>query len=126
MSIDRREIFRLLDPPAGGAERFARRLDEVAAETVRPRRGSIVVFGVAACAALALLSAIVVHDVRPPMPPPIATDEPALAIYDSPSLDRLLGRPPRTSELMVVLNDETVSVTEIETRNAKVRLYQIN
>ncbi|HET7609561.1 MAG TPA: hypothetical protein VFL84_12845 [Gammaproteobacteria bacterium] len=119
------ELFRQLEPPPGGAEAFARRLDEIAAE--RPSRRARVLAAAAAVAAVALVTAIVLTR-KPSDAPPVlvADDAPAVDIYNAPELDRLLGRPSRPAELMVMVNMETANVTKIETSNEKVRIYQIN
>jgi hypothetical protein len=56
----------------------------------------------------------------------VADTPPAVDIYNAPELDRLLGRTSQPAELMVMVNMETANVTEIETTNEKVRIYQIN
>ena len=119
------ELFRQLEPPPGGAEGFARRLDEIAAE--RPSRRARVLAAAAAVAAIALVTAILLprqSDDAPPMH--VADEPPAVDLYNSPELDRLLGRTSQPAELMVMVNMETVNVTPIETTNQKVRIYQIN
>ena len=57
---------------------------------------------------------------------PVADSERAAAIYDAPEFDRLLGRPPRPTELTVTLNEQAASVAESEMANEKVRIYRIN
>jgi hypothetical protein len=118
------EIFEQLEPPPGGAEALARRLDEIAAE--RPSRRTRVLAAAATVAAVALVTAILL--LRPPRVevPTLASTPPAGDIYNAPELDRLLGRTSRPAELMVTVNMEAASVTEIETANQKVRIYQIN
>ncbi|HSC14072.1 MAG TPA: hypothetical protein VLI71_03105, partial [Gammaproteobacteria bacterium] len=108
-----------------GAEAFAQRLDEIAAERPSPR--ARVLATAAVVAAVAGVTAILL--VRQPneAPPVLIADEPpAVDIYNAPELDRLLGRPSQPAELMVMVNMETANVTEIETTNEKVRIYQIN
>ena len=119
------ELFKELEPPPGGAEAFAQRLDEIAAERPSPR--ARVLATAAVVAAVAGVTAILL--VRQPneAPPVLIADEPpAVDIYNAPELDRLLGRPSQPAELMVMVNMETANVTEIETTNEKVRIYQIN
>jgi hypothetical protein len=119
------DLFRQLEPPAGGAERFARRLDEIAAQ--RPSRRARVLAAAAAVAAVALVTAILLSLQPGDAPPVLIADEPpAVDIYNAPELDRLLGRVSQPAELMVTVNMETANVTEIETTNQKVRIYQIN
>ena len=119
------ELFKELEPPPGGAEAFARRLDEIAAERPSPR--ARVLATAAVVAAVAGVTAILL--VRQPneAPPVLIADEPPpVDIYNAPELDRLLGRTSQPAELMVMVNMETANVTEIETTNQKVRIYQIN
>jgi len=119
------ELFKQLEPPPGGAEAFARRLDEVAAE--QPSRRAHVLAAAAAIAAVALVTAILLTRQPNDAPPVLIADEPpAVDVYNAPELDRLLGRTSQPAELMVMVNMETASVTEIATTNEKVRIYQIN
>ena len=46
--------------------------------------------------------------------------------YNAPELDRLLGRSAAPADLVVTVNMQAANVTEIETTNEKVRIYQIN
>jgi hypothetical protein len=119
------ELFKELEPPPGGVETFAQRLDEIAAERPSPRMR--VLATAAAVAAAALVTAVLL--LRPTGDdawPRVADAPPAVDIYNAPELDRLLGRPPRPTELMVMVNMETANVTELESTNEKVRIYQIN
>jgi hypothetical protein len=119
------ELFRQLEPPPGGAEAFARRLDEIAAE--RPSRRARVLAAAAAAATVALVTVILLSRQPDDGPPVLIVDEPpAVDIYNAPELDRLLGRASKPAELMVMVNMETANVTQIETANEKVRIYQIN
>jgi hypothetical protein len=74
---------------------------------------------------VALVTALVM--VRQPneVSPPLAS-APAVEIYDAPELDRLLGRPARSMELVVTVNAEAATVTEVATANDKVRIYRVN
>ena len=121
-------LFKELEPPPGGAERFAQRLDERgrAAIASRTRWRNLALAG-AACTAVALIVAVVLRrdSDRPEMPPLVADLQPAPEIYDSPAFDRLLGRPAQFTELTVSRNEQSASVVELETANAKVRIYQI-
>ena len=51
---------------------------------------------------------------------------PSVDLYNAPELDRLLGRATPPADLMVSVNMQAANVTEIETTNQKVRIYQIN
>lgn len=124
MNSDVRDLFRELEPPRGGAERFAARLDaEIHVARGLTRRRA---FGaVAACIAVALVATLVV--LRRPNDPQVASSaEAAVDVYNAPELDRLLGRPLRTSELTVMVGDETLPVTRLDTANQKVRIYRID
>jgi len=119
------EMFKQLEPPPGGAERFARRLDEIAAERPSPRARVLAI--AAAVAGVAVVTAVLLLRHPGDAPPvTIANERPAVDVYNAPELDRLLGRPSQPAELMVMVNMETASVTPIQTSNEKVRIYQIN
>jgi hypothetical protein len=123
MNNERDGLFSELDSPPGGVERFAQRLDEAARTPGAPRwRG--LAFAGAACAAVALVVAVVLlREPSDSTSPPVAA---APEIYDAPEFDRLLGRPARPAEFTVTLGERTASVVEVETTNEKVRLYEIN
>ena len=119
-------LFTQLEPPPGGAERFERRLDEAAAEQPSSR---------ARVLALAAASRGRCHRDGDPLAAAagygIANrargyEPPAVDVYNAPELDRLLGRSALPAELMVTVNMQAANVTEIETTNEKVRIYQIN
>jgi hypothetical protein len=117
-------LFKELEPPGGGPERFAQRLDEIANERAAPP--ARVLATAAAAAAVVLVAALLLlrepNDTRPAL-----VDEPALVdVYNAPELDRLLGRSAPPTELMVMVNMEAADVTEIQTTNQKVRVYHIN
>jgi hypothetical protein len=79
--------------------------------------------GAASAAAVAFVVAVVL--LREPgdaAQPVVTTSE----IYDSPEFDRLLGRPLRAERLTAVVDEQTASVTQLESQNEKVRIYQIN
>ncbi|HJR70489.1 MAG TPA: hypothetical protein VKA43_10650 [Gammaproteobacteria bacterium] len=123
MNDERHGLFTELTPPPGGAERFAKRLDETAQSADAPRRRGFA-FAAAACAAAALVLAVML--LREPgdsASPPVAA---ATEIYDAPEFDRLLGRPSQPAEFTVTLGERTASVVEVETTNEKVRIYEIN
>jgi hypothetical protein len=118
-------LFNELEPPKGGADRFARRLDELDAAQRSPRRAMFA--AAAAVAAMALVTALLV--LRHPstdVPVLVADAPPAVDVYNAPELDRLLGRSQQPSELVVKVNEQTAAVTELTTTNEKVRIYQIN
>ena len=119
-------LFEELTPPAGGAERFAQRLDELTASPVAaPAR--VQVMGVAACLTLMVLAAGMWLRQPESPPPQLAADSPpALDVYGAPEFDRLLGRAPRSSELTVTLGTDVATVTQLETMNDNVRIYLIN
>jgi hypothetical protein len=56
-----------------------------------------------------------------------ATDAPlSVDVYNAPEFDRLLGRPAQAAELTATVNDQMVTVTEVATQNANVRIYSLN
>ena len=119
-------LFKELEPPPGGAERFAQRLDEVAAE--QPSSRARVLAMAAATAGVAIVTAMLLLR-RPEDASQVviaATEPPAVDVYNAPELDRLLWRSSVPAELMVTVNMQPANVTEIETTNQKVRIYQIN
>jgi hypothetical protein len=119
------DLFKQLEPPPGGAERFAQRLDEIAAERPSPRARVLAI--AAAAATVAVVTAILLLRQPNDTPPLLIADEPPpVDIYNAPELDRLLGRTSPPAELMVMVNTEAANITEIETTNEKVRIYQIN
>ena len=118
-------LFKELEPPPGGAERFAQRLDEIAA--TRPSFRARVLAMAAAVAAIALVATALL--LQPDDgPPPLVADAapPSIEVYGAPEFDRLLGRAAPPAQLVVMVNMEEAAVTEIETTNQKVRIYQIN
>ena len=117
-------LFTELEPPPGGAERFAQRLDEIAAE--RPSSRARVLAVAATAAAVALVTTILLLPTTDVPPVRVSDAPPPVDVYNAPELDRLLGRAATPAELVVTVNRETAAVTEIETTNEKVRIYQIN
>lgn len=124
MNSDVRDLFRELEPPQGGAERFAARLDAEARAPAVFRRRALA--AAAACAAVALVVTLVWQREQPSDPQIASGAEPPVDIYNAPELDRLLGRPLRTTELTVTVGDETLSVTRLDTANQKVHIYRID
>jgi hypothetical protein len=118
-------VFKELEPPPGGAERFARRLDELATERPAARHRAAAV--AAAIATVAMLATVLWLRSGGEAPEATAADSPPrVEIYGAPEFDRLLGRPSQPAELRVVVNAESAAVTELQTTNAKVRIYQID
>jgi len=123
MSTERHSAFTQLDPPPGGAERFARRLDEGAPSSPQWHRFALAGAAAAAAAAAALVVAIVMFG----DPPELGTDAQArVDVYNAPEFDRLLGRQAQAAELTATVNDQMVTVTEVATQNANVRIYSLN
>ena len=118
-------LFKELEPPPGGAERFSQRLDEIAAE--RPSSRARVLAAAATAIAVALITAILLLRPTNDVPPVrVADAPPPIDVYNAPELDRLLGRAAPPAELVVTVDMETAAVTEIETTNKKIRIYQLN
>ena len=120
MSIERHAAFTQIDPPPGGAERFAQRLDEGAPRSPQWHR-----FALAAAVGAAAVLAVAIVMFRDP--PELATNTQAsVDVYNAPEFDRLLGRQPQAAELTATVNDQMVTVTEVATQNANVRIYSLN
>ena len=127
MKPDLGGLFTELVPPPGGAERFAENLEQAAAHPVASLRRAAVfaaAAGVAGVAGALVLALVVLR--QPSDVPEIAASAPAVDIYAAPQLDRLLGRPVRPTELVVTVNAEVATVTEIATANDRVRIYRVN
>jgi hypothetical protein len=125
MSAELPGLFEQLTPPPGGAERFARRLDELTAASRKPRRHTPLL-AAAACAALALAAATVWLRDPGDSPPFISGSPPVIDIYAAPEFDRLLGRTRPPAEPTVRLGEQVAAVTQVETTNEKVRIYRID
>jgi hypothetical protein len=117
-------LFKELEPPPGGAERFAQRLDEIAAARPSPRARVRAL--AAALAAITFVTAVLLLRQPNDAAPELVAATPAVEVYDAPEFDRLLGRSAAPAELMVMVNMEAANVTEVETTNEKVRIYRIN
>jgi hypothetical protein len=120
------DLFEQLEPPPGGAARFALRLDEAAASAVAPKWRPIALAG--AVGAVIVAGALTVVLLRAPSEAvaPVATSQPTPEIYNAPVFDRLLGRPLQAEELTAVVDQQATSVSELESHNDKVRIYQLN
>lgn len=121
MSSDKHGLFREIEPPAGGAERFGRRLDELDGRGSTPGRR----FAPAVVAAAALVAALgIVIEVafrgdeehRPEQP---------VVVYDAPQFDRLLGRPLGSAEPAVKLDGLDATLAELESGNEKIQIYRV-
>jgi hypothetical protein len=123
MNDERHGLFSEIDPPPGGVERFAQRLDKAARTPEAPRWRGLAFAGVACAADALVVAALLLRDPSDSTSPPVAA---APEIYDAPEFDRLLGRPARPAEFTVMLGERTASVVEVETTNEKVRIYEIN
>lgn len=124
MKADSNGVFRELEPPAGGAERFRRRLEETAHPWHTVHLRLVAATSIAAVAATLLAIFAIVRDASDPT---AETDPERTAnIYDAPEFDRLLGRQLGTSGLTVSLNEQPVSLVEMETENHKIRIYRID
>jgi hypothetical protein len=119
------DLFASLEPPPGGAERFAQRLERAAAAEAAARRRRPALAAAAAFAGIALVATFVLLRRPADVAQPVAAT-PAPAIYDAPEFDRLLGRPLPVEQLTAVVDDQAATVTELESHNAKVRIYRLN
>ena len=120
-------LFGQLDPPAGGAERFALRLDEAASVPTAPHWRAYALAGVVSAAATLVVAVGLLREERAAVVPPLVADSGVTSeIYDSPAFDRLLGRRARPTELTVTLDEQATVVTEIATDNDKIRVYRVD
>lgn len=115
MKIDREQIFRELEPPPGGAARMRARL-------VAPPRTTdwINWLGAVAVASVAAI-AVVTFSLQPGELPTVDPE----SLFSAADFDRLLGRESVAFELSVRRGTETIGVSEIESGNPKVRIYQL-
>jgi len=118
MSGDKNGLFKQLDPPPGGAERFRERLDGAT------RRDPAPSWPLAAAVAAALVvvvgALVVLSDAGREGGQPAEN-----RVAAAPEFDRLLGRPVERAEPAVTLNDETVALAAVQSENPKVRIYRI-
>ena len=152
MKSDNVNLFRTLEPPPGGVERFRRRLEAADAATRQPSASRIVSAGLAA----ALVAVVVIALDQAPSSrdlhrevdagaQAVDTDrrtegadrsddaadgggaEVAIAgeFRSSPAFARLLGQPLRSAETLISVDDRQVSVAELPSTNSKIRIYQI-
>jgi hypothetical protein len=119
-------MFEQLDPPPGGTERFRRRLDQSAPQSHGLRWRA----AVAGMAALVLVTAapLLLRDVERGERTTEAAraDARVATVYEAQQFDRLLGRRFEPSEPAVTLNEEAATISEVDTTNDKVRIYQID
>ena len=123
MNDERKRLFAELTPPPGGAEQFAKRLDETAQAADAPRWRGFALAGAAAAAAALVVAVVLLREPSESVPPTAAA---APEIYNAPEFDRLLGRPSQPTEFTVRLDERTTSIVEVETTNDKIRMYEIN
>jgi hypothetical protein len=117
-------LFRELEPPPGGAERFRQRLAEPD-DWSRAPIGRLLAAGggiaaVVIVALLALWQTELPEDVVEGELEPQTTE-----VFQSKDFDRLLGRPMEPLETSVVINDVPVDLTEVLGARPGVRIYEI-
>jgi hypothetical protein len=115
MKAEHAQIFRELDPPAGGAARMRAKL----AAGGHLRRFQVWWLGPVA---VALVAAIAVVNFRGATGPDQASDS---LLADS-SLDRLLGRTAEPVETRVTRGTMPVAVNQIQTSNPRIRFYTLD
>jgi hypothetical protein len=118
MNEDRHGLFKQLEPPPGGAERFRARLDAAADRHQRPawRLAAAVATGV-----VVVVGALVVLNDADRN----SVDSAENLVAAAPEFDRLLGRPVERADPSVTLNDETATLAAVPSENPKIRIYQI-
>ena len=122
MRIDRRELFRQLEPPPGGVERMRARAMPSGMHVSRFQWRAV------ACAMVALVAIILVVGRGPrgvSTDGVISAGNTSAGIAVAPQFDRLLGRTPAPVDLTVTQNDQAVALTRVEGSNPKVRMYAL-
>jgi hypothetical protein len=119
MNEDRHGLFKQLEPPPGGAERFRARIEGVA-ERDRGRPAWRVAFAVAAGVVVIVGALVVLSDAERN-----SVDSAENLVAAAPEFDRLLGRPVELADPAVTLNDQSVTLAAIPSENPKIRMYQI-
>ena len=114
MSIER-ELFDLLEPPAGGVERMRARFAEPAQSRAR--------FGLAALGVATVLALAAVLVYLPIAPPILGGADNAMVA--APELDRLLGRETPPVPLTVKRDDQPVQIEELPSTDPQVRIYRV-
>lgn len=116
MTTDINELFRQLEPPPGGAERFRQQLEQRNMGVGRSMRYPLVA-GLAASAVLAIAVFGLLQQ----------RDDPELmaGVYQAPEFDRLLGRSPQPAGMSVAIDETPVAVSEVATSNPRIRVYWI-
>jgi hypothetical protein len=128
MNTDDVRLFRSLDPPPGGVERFGQRLANVDAATQPMSARRTLVAGLATV--LIAVVAIAIYRTPAGGDLPGAGEAPATAepadLRGAPAFARLLGQPPSPTETRIAIDDAQVIVAEIPSTNSKIRIYQIS
>ena len=116
MKLDPSQVFRVLEPPAGGVARMRAKL---AAE--RHRRPFEIWWLGPVAAALVVAIAFFAFSGRNPMPPTGAAND----LISSVEFDRLLGRETEPNEFRVTQGEMAVAVNQLPSSNPRVRLYEV-
>ena len=118
METDHERLFRQIEPPVGGVERFKQKLAQ--ADNRRGRGVWIPAAATVSAAVLAVVGFWAWHRNPAPEPPPQA------ALWSAPELDRVLGRPSAPIELRVQRNNQVTLLVEHPSDDPRVRIYSIN
>lgn len=116
MRIESKQLFEQLEPPAGGLERLRQKL------TDRDLDRSGYRWQPAMAAAMVVVALAFSTDwLLQRQPPRPVTSE----LLNATALDRLLGRPPVTVELLVLRGEKALSMVEVPGTGENVRIYRL-
>ena len=116
MSHEDRIPFPDIDPPPGGTERFRMQLEnpDVASRAAVGRW--VAAAGVVAVLAIVAMAVLWPRD---------AVEPEAAMVFDTPELDRLLGRPMPRIETTVMIDNEPVALSAVPATTPGIRIYEV-
>ena len=119
MDTERQPWLPALRPPPGGPERFSRRLRKPGSQ-FGTRRWQF------AMGATLVAFAVGIGVFNTPGRNGSIDSNVAKNIYQAEPFDRLLGRPIARNETTVVIDDEDVLLSRVDSSNSKVRIYRVD